>query len=269
MTDYANAWQKWFPIIERGARALSECMLDSAGLGNGRQVLDIATGIGEPALAAARRVAPGGRVLATDVSTGMLDFAAARAARAGIRNIEFRRLDANSLDLGERRFDAVTCRWGLMFVDDLGRTLGAIRELLVPGGRLAIGVWSSADEVPSLSLAARAIHRELGLPPPAEGAGTAFALADGDALGASLRAAGFEAVERRRVAVRYRYDSVDEYLRHRREVSTALAGTLADCRDDELARAWRAATEAMAPYRDADGKVSMTNIAFCVSAMRG
>lgn len=268
MTDYANAWKKWFPIIERGARPLSECMLDKAGLGNGKRILDIATGIGEPALAAARRVAPEGRVLATDLSAEMLDFAAARAARAGIRNIEFRRLDANSLDLGERRFDSVLCRWGLMFVDELGRTLDSIRELLEPGGRLAIGVWGSADQVPSLSLAARTIHRELGLPPPAEGAGTAFALADGDALSAALRAAGFENIERRRVAVCYRYDSVDEYLRHRREVSTALGKTLAACRADDAARAWRAAAEAMKPYRDADGKVRMTNDAYCVSATR-
>lgn len=41
MTDYARAWERWFPIIERGVRALSECMLDNAGLGNGSRVLDI------------------------------------------------------------------------------------------------------------------------------------------------------------------------------------------------------------------------------------
>lgn len=91
--DYSSVWQKWFLLIENGLGVLSRRMLAQAGVAPGHRVLDLATGCGEPALSAAERVGPGGRVLGLDISPGMIEQARARADEAGVANAEFRVMD--------------------------------------------------------------------------------------------------------------------------------------------------------------------------------
>jgi protein-L-isoaspartate O-methyltransferase len=62
----AAGWKKWWEYIERSAGSVSARMLDLAEVGSGQRVLDVATGIGEPAVSAARRVGADGSVLGTD-----------------------------------------------------------------------------------------------------------------------------------------------------------------------------------------------------------
>lgn len=268
MADYAQAWEKWFPVVESGASRLTARMLDGARLQSGQRVLDIATGIGEPALSAARRVGPAGRVVGIDLSSAMLEFAGRRLVEAGLDNVEFRIMDANALDFDAASFDVALCRWGLMFVDDLDSTLRAIHSLLKPRAWLALGVWATADEVPALAIAARIYHRELNLPPPAEGAGTAFALADGPALIAALEAAGFEDPVRQPVNLRYRYRSAEEYLRHRREVSSALKLALSDFDDHRIAAATAVVESELDAFGCASDGLVFDNLAYCVTALR-
>jgi ubiquinone/menaquinone biosynthesis C-methylase UbiE len=198
----------------------------------------------------------------------MLDFAAKRALDAGLDNIDFRVMNANALDLQDAFFDIVLCRWGLMFVDDLEFTLCAIRAALKPRARIALGVWATADEVPALAIAARVFHREFGLSPPSEGSGTAFALADIPALIDALQRAGFEDVVRQPVNIRYQYVSTDEYLAHRREVSSILEQALRGVADEKIVRASRVLEKELQPFRDANGGLVFDNRAYCVTATR-
>ncbi len=110
----AAAWDKWFHIIEGGAQGLSDRMVALAAIGPGARVLDVASGLGEPAVAAARRAGPEGAVLATDLSPEMLGYGRKRAEKLGLDNIEFRQMDAQALELPEASFDAVLCRWGVI-----------------------------------------------------------------------------------------------------------------------------------------------------------
>lgn len=267
MTGYATAWNKWFPLIEQGARDLSVCMLDSAGVLPGRRVLDLATGIGEPALTAAKRVGPGGHVLGVDISADMIDTARARAEAAGLTNAEFRVMDVEALALSET-FDAVLCRWGLMFVDNLAGTLGRVRAALSAGGHLSISVWASADEAPTLSLAERAAHHALGLPPPDEGAQTPFALCDVATLAASLENAVFEGVVHRRVPVVFEFASPEDFVVYRQELSARFAAATAGQNETGQEAVWQAVVRAIEPYRRPAGEVRMENWAYCVSATR-
>lgn len=91
------------PVVakfEEGLGSVSERLLALADVKPGDRLLDIATGIGEPALTAARRVAPGGHVVATDIAPGMLEIGRERAKELGLDNVEFRETDAEELDLG-------------------------------------------------------------------------------------------------------------------------------------------------------------------------
>ena len=110
------------------------------------QVLDLACGVGQPALTAAMRVAPGGRVVATDIAPEMVAAAQQAAARAGRENIEFREADLEAIPYPNASFDAVTCRFGLMFCPDPVKGAAEIRRVLKPGGRFALAVWAEPQK---------------------------------------------------------------------------------------------------------------------------
>jgi ubiquinone/menaquinone biosynthesis C-methylase UbiE len=87
----AAGWQAWWPTLERGAQKVGDKIVDLFQIKSGDKVLDIATGIGEPAITAARKVMPNGIVVATDTSPQMLTIAKTRAKSLGLDAImEFR-----------------------------------------------------------------------------------------------------------------------------------------------------------------------------------
>jgi ubiquinone/menaquinone biosynthesis C-methylase UbiE len=65
--------------MEESAPIVSDKLVDLAQIQQGQKILDIGTGVGEPALTAARRVGPNGRVTAIDISPQMLAIARGRA----------------------------------------------------------------------------------------------------------------------------------------------------------------------------------------------
>ena len=112
-----DVWRRYDDDEQRLTAAVSERMLDLAGVRRGQRVLDIATGRGEPALRAAARVGPEGVVVGTDRSDDMLAFARERASRAGIANLTLAVADARTLaGVPGQGFDVALCRWGLMYV---------------------------------------------------------------------------------------------------------------------------------------------------------
>jgi ubiquinone/menaquinone biosynthesis C-methylase UbiE len=175
----AEGWKQWWDAFEKGAQRLSNRLIELAKIKSGQRVLDIATGIGEPAITAAKIVGTSGHVLATDISAQMLGIAKERAASLGLQDIiEFKESDAEILELPDSAYDAVLCRWGLMLLPNLDATLSKIHDSLVSGGRFAAAVWADASKVPIISLAARIISEQLRMPPPLAGVPNPFSLAD-------------------------------------------------------------------------------------------
>src|SRR3954468_528290 len=82
----ADAWHRWAPTLEAWLGPATELMLDLAAVAGGSRVLDVAAGAGGQTLAAARRVGPGGHVLATDISSNILAYAEHSAREAGLGN---------------------------------------------------------------------------------------------------------------------------------------------------------------------------------------
>src|SRR5258708_21603782 len=108
--------------------------MDLDNIRAGKRLREVATGIGAPAVAAARRVGPTGGVIATDIAPQMLDIGRKRVLELGLDNIDFREMDAEALELPESSFDPMLCRFGLMFLPNLQTALGQMRKLLVPRG---------------------------------------------------------------------------------------------------------------------------------------
>lgn len=104
-----------------------------AGVGPGDRALDVACGTGDLALALARRVAPGGEVIGSDFSEGML--ARAREKAPALR---WEWGNALALDYPDDGFDAATVGFGARNFADLDRGLGEMVRVVRPGGRVVV-----------------------------------------------------------------------------------------------------------------------------------
>jgi enediyne biosynthesis protein CalE5 len=222
----AAGWKKWWPVFERAAQHVSDRLVELAGIKPGARVLDIATGNGEPAVTAARKVGATGRVIATDQSAGMLAIARERAVALGLTNVDFYESDAESLAIQERDLDAVICRWGLMFMPDLVGTLRGLHARLVAGGKLATSVWSTPDKVPMITLGADIVRKLAGLPPPAPGALDPLRLADPSILQNALVEAGFKGVTIERLPVTFEFESPAAFTGFRADVAAPFRALL-------------------------------------------
>ena len=107
----APGWKKWWTTQEQAAQPVSDRLVALAEIRPGQRVLDVGTGIGEPALTAAHRVGTAGHVVATDQAPQMLAIAQERALVLGVQNVEFRDMDAEALDFPDGSFDAILSRF--------------------------------------------------------------------------------------------------------------------------------------------------------------
>ena len=187
----AEAWRRWWRVFESGAQHLNERLVEFAGARPGHRVLDVAAGIGEPALTAARAVGAGGSVLATDISPAILRFAASEARRAGRSNITTKAMDGENLELDDASFDVVLSRVGLIYFPDQRRALTEMKRVLVPGGRVAAIVYSTADKNGFFSVPVSIIRRHAKLGPPLPGQPGPFSLGGPGALRDAFERAGF------------------------------------------------------------------------------
>ena len=147
----ATGWKHYWETWERGAQHVNDRLVELAEIQLGHQVLDIASGLGEPAFTTARKVGGVGKVVGTDIAPEMLAMARAEAEALGLRHVEFREMDAEAPDLPVHAFNAILCRFGLMFLPHLSTALTKLHQLLIPGGRFAAAVWGQPAQVPAIS----------------------------------------------------------------------------------------------------------------------
>jgi len=133
----ADGWKRRDELLKKGAAPVTTRLLELADISAGQRVLDIASGLGEPAIPAAQRVGPDGYVFGTDLVDEMLIHARGKAAKAGVTNIEFICVDGETLDFEAAHFDAATCRWGLMFMPEPEACLRLAHDAMKDEARFA------------------------------------------------------------------------------------------------------------------------------------
>jgi ubiquinone/menaquinone biosynthesis C-methylase UbiE len=137
-----------------------ERTVDRVALQPGEQVLDACCGTGASALPAAAVVGPSGSVLGIDLSEPLLERGRAKAAAAGLDNVEFRTGDMENTGLASGAFDAVVCVFGIFFVADMTAAIAELWRLVRPGGRLAVTVWGPRIFEPATTAFWTAVERE-------------------------------------------------------------------------------------------------------------
>jgi ubiquinone/menaquinone biosynthesis C-methylase UbiE len=250
----AAGWKEWWQTIEVAAQKVSDRLVELAEIKPGHKVLDIATGIGEPAVSAARKlveldgsgnkIIDTGYVLATDISSEMLTIAKQRAAALGLQDIiEFRQDDAEMLELADSSFDVVLSRWGLMFMPNLNNTLSRIHQVLVPGGRFVCTVWAEASKVPFISFPLNIVMHELNVPPPPPGTPGPFALADIDILQKALSDARFTDIKHERLNVTFEFATVEDYINYTKDIGSTIKTMLSKESAKRQEEVWNTVTE--------------------------
>jgi SAM-dependent methyltransferase len=129
--------------LEPAAREL----VDACGVSSGEDVLDVAAGNGNCAIAAAQK---GARVVASDLTPAMVTLGRQRTAAAGF-DIEWAEADAEDLPFEENRFDAVTSVFGAMIAPRPDLVASEMFRVVKPGGVVGMANWTPASFMRKLS----------------------------------------------------------------------------------------------------------------------
>jgi ubiquinone/menaquinone biosynthesis C-methylase UbiE len=188
-------------------RPAQDKLLERAALLPGEHVLDVACGTGLVTFRAADLVGPGGSVVATDISDGMVARIRTLASERGTPWVEARRAHAEEAVFDAGRFNAVLCALGLMYVPDPGAALREMRRVLAPGGRLAVAVWGARARCGWAEIFPIVDSRvESDVCP------MFFQLGTGDHLRSQMTDAGFVDVQVERMATTLEYGSAADAL---------------------------------------------------------
>jgi SAM-dependent methyltransferase len=135
-----------YSMIGAALVPVSEFLCESVGLRAGQTVLDVATGSGNTALAAARRycVATG-----VDIVPSSLETARDRANAEKLPAV-FAEGDAESLDFPDSSFDAVLSTFGCMFAPNQEQTASELLRVCRPGGKIGLACWTPAGYIGQL-----------------------------------------------------------------------------------------------------------------------
>jgi ubiquinone/menaquinone biosynthesis C-methylase UbiE len=267
-TGVAPNWRKHDAVFVKGAAPAAEKMLDLAGVGVGSRVLDIASGTGEPAIPAAKRVGPTGHVLGTDFVELMLATAREKAAAAGLTNVEFRRVDGEALDVPAASFDAVTIRWGIMFMPDAVGCLRAAHRALKAGGRIAVACWAAPEKNPWAAIPAGIMMKHANVPKPPPGALGIFAYADPKRLEGVLVEAGFKDVVLEAVPLSLmEFDNFADYWRLTHEMAGPIASMLEKLTPEQRVAA-EAEIAAAVGKLSPGGKVDLQGVTWVAAARK-
>ncbi|HET7528292.1 MAG TPA: methyltransferase domain-containing protein [Burkholderiaceae bacterium] len=164
-------------------------------------VLEIACGTGLVTRRLRERLEPPVRLVATDLSQAMLDYA--RAKLQAWRGIEWREADALKLPFEDSEFGAVVCGFGIMFTPDRQAALREARRVLAEAGILLFSVWDRIEDNPH-ALANTTVLEALFPGDPEMKFTTPYDMADPGLLHQLLAGAGFRAtrIETKRIRVK-------------------------------------------------------------------
>lgn len=139
ITAHPAAWSQGnFQRIASAHVLVGELLCRAGNVRPGEQVLDVASGTGNAALAAARR---GAQVIATDIVGPMLEVARKRAAAEEL-TIVTEVADAQALPFADASFDVVLSTFGVMFAADQRKAARELLRVCRPGGRICLANWT-------------------------------------------------------------------------------------------------------------------------------
>ena len=184
------ASEKWKAKSAAMGRDVTDALVEYARPKSGMNVLDLASGTGEPAISLASRVGFEGHVTALDLSSDLLAIAAERAQQRGLKNFSTQQADAHRLPFPGQSFDLVTSRFGVMFFQDCERALREVIRVLKPGAQAYFLAWGPFEQ-PYWSSTMGVVLDHVGGPAIEPGGPDPFRFCNPGSLSSVMRKAGF------------------------------------------------------------------------------
>jgi SAM-dependent methyltransferase len=234
--ELAPSWERGRELLWESTRAVSEWLVDRLGPQPGQTVLDLAAGTGETGFLAAARLGDEGRLISSDLSPSMLEAARRVAPSFGVANAEFRRLDAEQIELPDASVDGVLSRFGYVLRGDPPPSLREIRRVLRPGGRFAFAVWAERAANAWMTVPAEVMVERGHLVPQSEADIRLSAKRNPPTIRRLLVDAGFAESEIDELPVAYRFANREELWFFVSELRGPVALALANLDEDERAR---------------------------------
>lgn len=262
----AGGWERWQAELREVSAPVAEWLVNAIDPKPGERVLELAAGPGETGFLVAQRLGPDGTLVSTDQSPDMVEVARRRADTLGLGNVEFLVLDGQQIDLNERSFDAVLCRWGYMLMADPDAALRGTHRVLREGGRVALAAWDTPDRNLWMSAPAVQLIARGAFPPPEPGAPGPFSMADTAQLEQRLADAGFRQIETDKVEFDHTYPSFEQYWEMSLDLGAPLAAAMATLDRTAVDEVREAVRGVLAPFAGADGTLRIPASAVVAAA---
>lgn len=251
----AEAWYGWSHTLNQWLGKATDKMLEMAGITSGHRVLDVAAGAGEQSITTAKKVGPSGYVLATDISSNILEYAKQMAQQAGVNNIETKVMDGENLTLGDETFDAVISRVGLIYFPDQQKALQEMLRVLKRGGKVAAIVYSTPEKNKFFAVPVSIIRNRAKLPPPLPGQPGPFSLGAEGIIEKAFSQAGFKNVKSAIVDSPLLLESAKECVRFEKESFGALHQMMSSLSDSEKESVWEEIEKELQKFESENGFV--------------
>jgi ubiquinone/menaquinone biosynthesis C-methylase UbiE len=126
---------------EQQLKPAQDTLLRMVDVQPGQSVIETASGSGMVTQRLANAIGPEGRVIATDLSQGMIDDLLNRMDACKVGNVTASRMPAEKLDQPDNAFDSAICALGLMYTPDPAKAVAEMARVVAPGGTVAALVW--------------------------------------------------------------------------------------------------------------------------------
>jgi ubiquinone/menaquinone biosynthesis C-methylase UbiE len=262
----APGWGRRAEHTREMGMPMSTWMIEQLSLQPGQRLLELAAGPGDTGFLAAELIEPGGTLICSDASEGMLEVARERARKFGVESVEFRQLELEWIDLPAASVDALLCRWGFMLCLDPAAAMHESRRVLSPGGRIALAVWDVPQENPWATIVTRALMDEGYGSAPDPNAPGMFALAEPGKLQGMLEDAGFLEVLVDSVEIRRLYESFDEFWGETLDLSRMIVEALEPLSEDQRTVVKDRVRSLAKRFRDGDGRLVLPGRSLAASA---
>lgn len=197
-------------------------------------ILDAASGTGEPGLTIANMIRNGkGKVIATDISDGMLDIARENAINRGIKNFETVVCDVSELPFEDNTFDAISCRFGFMFFPGMLPAAKEMVRVLKPGGRIATSVWSAPDKNFWITATMKTLKNNMDLPEVPKEAPGMFRCAETGLMAEIFKQAGLKNISESEVSSKLNTGTAEVYWTFLNEIAAPVVSAMSQA-DDNL-----------------------------------